>query len=57
MGKFDKMFENFIEDVRVITTKGKNFDLDDILDKVIEKGVSSLTEDERKFLDNHNKNK
>jgi hypothetical protein len=57
MGKFDKMFEEFIEDVRDITTKGKNFNLDDILDKITENGVSSLTKDELEFLDNHNKNK
>lgn len=57
MGRIDKMFEEFVTDVKKITTTNhEDFDLDNILDKITEKGVSSLSEEEREFLDNHNKN-
>lgn len=56
MGRIDRMFEDFVTDVKKITTNNQDFDLDSILDKITEKGVSSLTEEEREFLDNHNKN-
>lgn len=56
MGKIDKMFEEFVTDVKKITNNKQSLDLDDILDKIQENGISSLTEEEKEFLDNHNKN-
>jgi len=45
------MFEDFVTDVKKITNKSNNFNIDDILDKITENGVSSLTKEEKEFLD------
>lgn len=54
IGRIDEMFSEFVTDVKNYTNN-KKMELDDILDKITEKGVSSLTEEEREFLDNQNK--
>ena len=48
------MFESFVSNVKNITIS-KDLDLDEILDKITEKGVSSLTEEEKEYLNNQNK--
>ena len=57
IGKIDEMFEDFVTDVKKITNKSNNFNIDDILDKITENGVSSLTKEEKDFLDKQNNQK
>ena len=57
IGKIDEMFEDFVTDVKKITNKSNNFNIDDILDKITENGVSSLTKEEKEFLDKQNNQK
>jgi len=54
LGQIDGMFESFVSNVKNITIS-KDLDLDEILDKITEKGVSSLTEEEKEYLNNQNK--
>lgn len=53
LGKIDGMFEEFVSGVKNIT-KSKELDLDEILDKITENGLSSLTEEEKEFLNKQN---
>lgn len=39
-----------------IMSESKNYDIDEILDKISEKGMDSLTDEEKDFLKNHSKN-
>jgi hypothetical protein len=43
------------EDLDIVNNKVTNFNLDDILDKISEKGIKSLSKEEKSFLNNFNK--
>ena len=58
-GKFKNMnFDSLIQEDElgsIIKENSKKFDLDEILDKISEFGVNSLTLEERLFLDKYGK--
>jgi len=55
IGKIDSIFEEFVTDYKKITLNTKDYNIDDILDKITINGVSSLTEGEKEYLDKQNK--
>lgn len=53
ISRLNDIVDDFIKDIRKIRN-GNELDLDEILDKISEKGLTSLTVEEKEFLDKHN---